>query len=649
MYDELAKTIASEISPAYAFDELQKVYAIDRWFTFPAFARSAAHAVSRWKDFGLADAKVDRFRADGRATAGAWVMPYAWDVDDAALTIVEPAEFAGTVVAHYRETPCSLAMWSGPTPAKGVTADLVWIEDAAESAAYKDIDVKGKIVFTSTRGVYAKGQAAQRGAIGILSDFVTGRLEKPDETFWTNAWSDDPSGWALIERDSRIFGFNIPPRKGDWLRSVIKRCGRVRVKAVVKTKLYNGFLPSATAVIPGQSRRSEVLVLGHAFEQGSNDNASGVAVMLESARALAKLVREGRIPRPKRTIRFLVVSECYSTFAYSERYARRMRNTVAGVCFDQVAGKQALCKGILGLSRPPESNASFVTAFAERLAEKTFSWRAEFKWQSTPFATTDNIVADPLIGPPTVLFSTYPSDLFWHSTGDTLDKIDVEALGKVCQFAAVYLYAIASAGAVDALYFAALATARAKGELSRAMTETIGACRDHGTDFETASKRILYLAKRGAREVESVKSLLTPKELKSIQMELATMAGEVITAGRVDVQQLERLLAQCGQPKAAAAIDADEKAYRSKAESIIPTRKYIGMMSLDLIAPKDREGFEETRWNDGVTATLFWCDGKRTLAEALDLAGSELGRNLFALVPVFEFIGKKGLIELKKA
>ena len=109
-----------------------------------------------------------------------------------------------------------------PHAARGASsADLVWIEDAADPKAYKGINVKGKIVFTSARPPFAKGLAARHGAVGLLSDFVTHRLDKPDCAFWTNAWSDDPSGWGLIEKDSRIFGFDISPRKGDWLRDLL--------------------------------------------------------------------------------------------------------------------------------------------------------------------------------------------------------------------------------------------------------------------------------------------------------------------------------------------------------------------------------------------------------------------------------------------
>lgn len=376
MFGNVFSIIDREVSAGLAFEELKAVHQIDRWFSFSAFEQSARHAAGRWKSFGLSRVEIENFRADGRTRVGSWIMPYAWDVDTAVLTITEPAELAGGVIARYRETPSSLSMWSGPTPENGIEADLVLVEDADEAGSYRGRNVRDNVVLTSTRGVFAKGLAAAKGAAGLVSDFVPHRSDLVHENFWMNAWSDDPGGWGLHGGDSRIFGFNISPHQGRWLRRLLKEHGRLRVRAVVRTRLYRGEIPVVTAVIPGIKRDEEVLVLGHGFEQGANDNASGCAVMLEAARALSRLIAEGRLPKPRRTIRFLLVSECYSNFAYCLKHPDRMASTVAALCVDSVAQRQDLCKTFLGIHRPPEANASFVSAYSRRLAAKVFDpWR----------------------------------------------------------------------------------------------------------------------------------------------------------------------------------------------------------------------------------------------------------------------------------
>jgi hypothetical protein len=211
MLEEIRTKIARETSGGLAFEELRELYEIDRWFTFPAFEKSARHLADAWKAAGCSAVKVERFPADGRTLAGSWKMPLAWDAREAVLSVEYPEELRGTVIARYSERPTSLMMWSAPTPKKGITAELIYLADADVESSYRKTDVRGRIVFTSARGAFAKGLAARHGAAGIVSDFVTARLEKPDATFWTNAWSDDAGGWGLTAEDSRLFGFAVTP------------------------------------------------------------------------------------------------------------------------------------------------------------------------------------------------------------------------------------------------------------------------------------------------------------------------------------------------------------------------------------------------------------------------------------------------------
>lgn len=649
MFEEVRSRISREISAGLAFEELRQVQEIDRWFTFEAFDKSAAHIAGRFAAAGLSS-KVEKFPADGKTRVGSWVMPLAWDVRDAWLVIEEPAALAGTVLARYRENPTSLAMWSGPTPGDGLRAELVWLKHADSAESYRKLALKGKVVFTSVRPNLVKGLAAKAGAAGVLSDFVPRPADLPDATFWMNAWSDNPGGWALLDGESRIFGFNISPRRGEWLRKALDDYRRIVVRAVVQSRVYPGTLPTTTAVIQGETRGEEVLAIGHAFEQGAIDNASGVAVMIEAARVLSKLIDEGALPRPRRSIRFLVVSECYSTFAYSERFDKRMAQTAAALCLDSIAEVQGLSRTMLGVRRPPESNASFVTALAGRLAEVTFEpWRGEYKWKSVPFGATDNIIADPKIGPPTVYLGTYPTHLFWHTSADTLDKVDVEALAKYAEYSAAYLYITAAAGPVDALYFAAIAGARARARTARTAALCMEACRDGMIDVKTMRERVLYAARRGASEVESVRSLLTFRETQTIDSEVSQIATALVDEGERVASGLERVMRQCKSHMEAYKLSKHQKHLRRRAAAVIPKRKYIGMMAFDLLPAGERLAVGDPRWDGDVTTALFWCDGKRTLAEALELAGHELGKDVFYLVDVFEYFAAKELMELEKA
>ena len=67
------------------------------------------------------------------------------------------------------------------------------------------------------------------------------------------------------------------------------------------------------AVLPGTEGNlaQDVMVTGHLQEEGTsaNDDASGTANVLEIARALHRLIDEGRLPRPRRTMRFWWLTE----------------------------------------------------------------------------------------------------------------------------------------------------------------------------------------------------------------------------------------------------------------------------------------------------------------------------------------------------
>ena len=90
---------------------------------------------------------------------------------------------------------------------------------------------------------------------------------------------------------------------------------------MIKAETLPGELETVHATIAGDSTSSQdVMISGHLFEgylkQGANDDNSGCALTLEVGRAYTKLVSEGKLPKPKRTIHFLWVPEIAGTNAW---------------------------------------------------------------------------------------------------------------------------------------------------------------------------------------------------------------------------------------------------------------------------------------------------------------------------------------------
>ena len=275
--------VRSGVKPEQSMDYMRHVYSTDRWFTFPKFQQTAEYLKQAMTDAGLQKVELLGAPADGVTQVGYWTEPMAWDVKQARLDLIGedvPAEFR--VLADYEKVPTSLGMWSGPTPAGGVTAEIVEWNDKS--------DVRGKLVLTRQNPANIKWNLVKKGVLGAINTF-TENPELQDGRQWINAWGDN--GWAFTKGSAPLICFSITPRQAAFVRKLLAEGRTVRAHALVDTRYYAGVYPYVTGVIPGSGSEEEVLTLGHSSEQGAQDNATGVAAMLESLATLNRLIAEG--------------------------------------------------------------------------------------------------------------------------------------------------------------------------------------------------------------------------------------------------------------------------------------------------------------------------------------------------------------------
>src|SRR5512136_3270036 len=255
----------------------------------------AQYVLARLKEHGLADAAILRF--PGGET---------WDGVKGELWEVRPGR---EKIASYTDLTAMLA--SGSASAD-VTAELVWVEEG-EAKDFEGLDVKGKILLTSgSAGMVHNTGCLKNGAAGVVSFASPRPLFDPLIIPW---------GGLYARGSDAKFAFLVPPREGVLLRDRLKRGEKITVHAVVETKTEKTDLQDVVAAIPDTDPNSEeVIVTAHIFEGyamfGANDNSSGSCAMLEAARTLQTLIADGRLPRPKRTIRFLWVPEFSGTIPY---------------------------------------------------------------------------------------------------------------------------------------------------------------------------------------------------------------------------------------------------------------------------------------------------------------------------------------------
>jgi hypothetical protein len=132
----------------------------------------------------------------------------------------------------------------------------------------------------------------------------------------------------------------FPTKKGNYLRNLLRQGKAVRVRAVIESRYYtDDSLPYVTGRVKGSGREGEeVLIVGHMYEWGANDNCTGSSAILESVGTLNELIASGVLPRPKRSIRVWLGFEMYGSMAFAMHNLERLRTrTIASVCCDTPA------------------------------------------------------------------------------------------------------------------------------------------------------------------------------------------------------------------------------------------------------------------------------------------------------------------------
>jgi uncharacterized protein DUF4910 len=439
-----------------AWNHTAEIYSRDRWSSSHKYRESAQYCADALSLSGIRNSETIPFPADGRTKFGDWMMPLAWDINEARLEIDFPlVASCDRLLAQWSEISNSLIMWSAPTPSSGVEAELVVLKEGSV-AEVESLDIRGKIVFTSEHPTGIKSIVSQKGGVGIVSDWLRAK-DKPDAVQWINTWSDSPGGWGMHAHDSRLWGFSISPRKGEFLRELAAK-GRVELKATVDTDLYEGELCYATGSIRGETHPDEEVVLtAHINEQGANDNASGAAVFIESARIIQKLIASGELPSPRRTIRFLMMPESYGLMAFAMRNLDKLRRSFAAINVDGGAGDHDSRDSGLAIYSNPLCCRSFADEIIAGIARIFYEEVKECSGKLTIRKYTlagDNFLCEPLIGVPHTWLEMGAGGDYWHNSEDTLDKVDPRSLRDLSVVTAGCAYLLASAGRNELMKFA---------------------------------------------------------------------------------------------------------------------------------------------------------------------------------------------------
>jgi Peptidase family M28 len=622
----LARTIREAANVQRAVDTMSKVYSTDRWFTFPKFEETATYLKSRLQESGLTDIEIDGAAADGHTQAGFWTMPLAWDVKAARLEVTSPEKM---VLCDYERVPTCLGMWSGPTPAGGIDAELVDLRNTPWE------QVKGKIVLTDKNPASLKYELVKYKAIGAVNAF-TENPDLLDGRQWINAWGD--SGWGYTKTSTPLLCYSVTPRQTTALRKILAEGKKITLHAVADTRYYEGRYPYVTGVLPGTDRTEEVLVLGHTSEQGAQDNATGVAANIEALATLNKLIESGKLARPRRTIRVLLMPELYGSLTYITKHQDRMRNTIAAMTVDTPAASYDLAGTEYTLYSNPHVAKSWTDALILRITQASLPGGRP--WHVSEHTTgTDAYLGEPTVGVPDVWAYSGTGVVTHHNSEDKPETVDPRSMRDLISIIGTYLYYCAGAGEREAPWLADITLDRALVDMQSAASTAIDSLASgdkNGAAFEL--ERVPYFADRGRDAILSLLRLVPEAKRTEIRRSLEPILTEVNAARD---SQLSRLR-NAGAQTLARKVNPD-------AEAIIVRRKRLGTIPMDDI-PRDRwQGYPSGAWDKLVTVALYWCDGKRNLSEVIHLTEMEMGHpSDFDFVGYFRFLKQLGYVDFAK-
>jgi hypothetical protein len=635
---------------------------------------------------GLTAVQVHRYPVDGKSYWWTWKKPWFWSPQSAELRLIAPEE---EVLARFEDEPCHLGTLCAPTPPEGISAEVVDVGRGLTEKDYEGKDVTGKAALVSGAGWgyrAATKMAALHGAVGVITDSI---VEVPPARTLENAPEQIAYGRVWMEDDgSSVFCFGISYRQMQRLKKLMaESSGPLKVHATVETTLSEGELPVLTGVIEGDSKPDEeVLFIAHICHPspGANDNASGSALILEVARTWCRLIAEGKLPRPARTIRFRWVPEWYGTIAYLQANPDWPARLQGVICCDMVGENQQLCGGPLVLERTPDTLPSYLNDLGERFLERLASGGGSYfsasatdlwKYQAGPYGGgSDNApFVDRTWGVPAISFGHWP-DRFYHSSHDTLEKVDPAEMEKVAWVVSQLAQVVANAGPSEAVLLVRETLERGLRRLSQEANEVLWALHQIPSEDEKGES---YAERVGARirqawdaldyrlKVEKV-AVASVQRLVDDDPKVAALIADYQTELEDKLAQLREQLLVTGESLAGAkagevaSLRPEFSEQEQKADRLVPVRHWTGPLNVLYYTP-EALGWEKTAWliehmtrSLGVFTMLgmaaLWVDGKRSVLEiARRVAlGTGMEVDLEVLLHYFRDLAEIGIMSLRE-
>ena len=627
----------------------------------------ARYTERKAREYGLSDVRLIRQPSQ--------TVP--WNARHAELWLVEPEveRLAGTV-----QTQLHLADNSRPAD---VTAELVEVGAGSSDKDYEGKEVKGKVVLGwGPLGAVHDHAVWRRGALGVIvyqDPHSPQGLNYPHQVRWLTLPLQGEGG------KPSAFAFGLSAQQGAALRRrLLDGKKPFKVRARVDSEVGSDkWQVMVEGFIRGTSIQDQDVVLtAHLQEEkfSANDDGSGCGNVLEIARALVKLIDEGRLRRPRRNLRFWWVTEISSERQYFADHPEEHRKMLAAINQDMVGANQGQdLLRVQHVTRLPFARAHFLNDIAEAVVEfvvqsnsshlaagqagtpqpypkpilARLGTRHRYNAQMVPFFNnTDHMTFNEApIGVPAITFTNWP-DNYIHTSDDDLWNIDRTQLQRNAFAVAAIAYIIAAAGGPEAERVAAHVYARAVarlGEAYQVATEVVAAGRDgdRAEAFKQAASQIHQAALRERRAIESVARLAPDRPAL-----LRTLVDNLLQVERAHSQGLSRFFhALTGQG------DEPVVSYTVKEKELQAMRPELAAGPREFLERRGKVKGVSGLHNLMAFEVLNFVDGRRTgvqIYEAVSAEARQGGEHIYGRVTpemVLEYLknlADAGLIKISQ-
>lgn len=361
---EILDMLTNEISGQIAFNNEVKLAGAP-WireadeFTDTLYESATIFKLAR--NYGIEHVELDRIEEEGT-----YDYPLAGE-----FRIVEPKE---RLVARLE---ADVALIARGTQSVDMTGELIYIPrltkaeiDTMLKGGLKE-KFEGKVALMWSH-VWGRTAAAldSAGLRGVVSFSSRDRYLDPNQVVYGRG--------AYGQGKNLTFGFSISWRQWSELMEDLERGKTMKVHCMAEIGEFDEKYEAVFCKIPGtEPKKKGVLFIAHLFEgytkRGANDNMSGCVVQLEIIRALDKLIKEGKLPQPRRNIYFLWPDEIGGTYAFIREHSDLVDYWSVNINMDMVGEGLRMNNGVFTLAECPNHLPNYIDGLLKSIMN--YVWR----------------------------------------------------------------------------------------------------------------------------------------------------------------------------------------------------------------------------------------------------------------------------------